>query len=88
MGLSPITQEHPLGSIQQTVSVNICSENLLSTTILGLKCAGKTAVFFNSDFRDMNMSVDFGEIKKCRFGYVKRPAGIFGKATAARKFGW
>ena len=50
---------------QQTVSVNICSEDLLSPTIFGLNCAGKTGVFSSSNFRDMKkaMPVDFGEIK-------------------------
>ena len=31
------------------------------------------------------MPVVFGR-EKCRFGYEKRPATIFEKATAARKF--
>ena len=38
---------------QQTVSVNACSEGLLSPTIFELKCAGKTGVFFSSNFRDI-----------------------------------
>ena len=29
----------------------------------------------------------FSEREKCRFGYEKRPATIFEKATAARKLG-
>ena len=29
----------------QTISVNICSESLLSPMIFRLKCAGKTGVF-------------------------------------------
>ena len=32
------------------------------------------------------MPVDFGKTNPSRFGYEKRPASIFGKATAARKF--
>ena len=51
---------------QQTVSVNICLEELLSPTIFRLKCAGKTGVSFGSNFRDMGnaMPVVFREIKK------------------------
>ncbi len=29
----------------------------------------------------------FSEKEKCRFGYEKRPAAVFEKATVARKFG-
>ena len=32
------------------------------------------------------MPVVFGDSEKCRFGYKSRPASIFGKTTAARKF--
>ena len=50
---------------QQTVSVNICSGDLLSPTIFGLKCHEKLEYFFSSNFRDMEkvMPVIFGEIK-------------------------
>ena len=50
---------------QQTVSVNICSEDLLSSTILGFKCDKKPGVFFSSNFRDMGevMPIVFREIK-------------------------
>ena len=53
-----------LRATQQTVSVNICSEDLLSPTIFGLKCDEKTGVF-NSNFCDMGnvMPLVFGEIK-------------------------
>ena len=50
---------------QQTVSVNICSEDLLSPTIFGLKCDEKLECFISSNFRDVGkvMPVVFGEIK-------------------------
>ena len=43
---------------------------------------------FSSSFRDMEnvMPVIFGEMKMS-FGYEKRPANIFGKATETHKFG-
>ena len=45
--------------------MNICSEDLLSPTIFGLKYDEKTGFFFTSNFRDMGkvMPVVFGEIK-------------------------
>ena len=50
---------------QQTISVNICSEDLLSPTIFGLKCDEKLEFSLAQNFRDMKkvMPVDFGEIK-------------------------
>ncbi len=48
----------------------------------------KNGDFFSFNFRDMGkvMPVVFRE-RKCRFGNEKRPATIFEKASAARKFG-
>ena len=53
----------------QTVSVNICSEDLLSRTIFGLKYDEKTGVFLCSTFRDKGkaMSVVVGEMKMSHF---------------------
>ena len=74
---------------QQTVSVNICSEDLLSPTIFGLKCGEKL------EFSLAQIFVK-GESNACSFRrnknvvlsfYEKRSANIFGKTTAARKFG-
>ena len=68
--------------------MNICSEYLLLPTIFGLKYDEKLhGVFFSSNFHDMGpdvIPVVFGEIK-IYFGYEKRLASIFGKATAARE---
>ena len=52
-----------LRGTNQTVSLNICSEDLLSPTIFGLKCDQKW--MFSSHFRDMGkvMPVYFVEIK-------------------------
>ena len=50
---------------QQSVSMNICSEDLLSPAIFGLKSNEKREYFFRSDFRDMRkvMPVVFEERK-------------------------
>ena len=47
------------------ISVNICSEDLLSPAIFGSKCDEKLEYFFCSNFRDMVkvMTVVFGETK-------------------------
>ena len=54
-------------STQQTVSMNICSEDLdlLSPTIFRLNCGEKLEYLFSSDIRDMInvMLVVFGETK-------------------------
>ena len=45
--------QHTNRGTQQTVSVNICSEDLLSPKIFGLKYDEKLEYFFSSNFRDM-----------------------------------
>ena len=54
-----------LRGTQHTVSVNICSEDLLSPTIFGLKYDEKLELCSAQIFVDMKnvMPVDFGEIK-------------------------
>ena len=59
---------------QQTVSVNVCLEDLLSPTIFGLNWARKTGVFFSLNFRDV------GNVMPV-LGTEKRPASIFGKTA-------
>ena len=54
--------------------MNICSEDLLSSTIFGLKYDEKMEYFFSSPFRDMGkvMPVVFGEM--CRQFWVLKKA--------------
>ena len=67
-------QGHP------TDHLNICSEDLSSPTIFGLKSDEKLEYYFSSNFCDMGkvMPVVCGEKKKC-IVYEKRPASIFGE---------
>ena len=67
---------------QQAVSVNIGSEDLLSPTIFWLKCDEKL------EYLLCQILVICGGIKMSFWLRKKaRPASIFRKATAARKFG-
>ena len=60
--------------------MNICSEDLLSPAIFGLKWHEKLKYLFSSDSRDM------GKVIPVIFGEIKMSASIFGKATAAQNF--